>query len=340
MAALAPTVPAALDALDTLGASDTSDTSDTLAAPPPGVPADRAEAHAPGAAPESEAPTRAQRRRAALSQRHSFASVPSYFPPEAAQNEPLDDPVSGWHTLSPLGVTPTSGTPVDFVLSDIGRYEDFSYSGYEAPRRPRPSAKPPPRAKRPSRTDKPEPRASKASRSERAAPSFVAAARRRAFWSSPPVRRGLWAALALLTLTLLAQALISQRDGLAARHPQLTPLLNGLCQPLGCQVRPYRDLDAVVIDSSTFHRAGPAAFAFSVTLRNRARWPVATPALELTLTNAADQPVLRRVISVEEMDAPQALQARGEFNATRTLALRGVSDTAAIVGYRLVAFYP
>lgn len=339
----APTAPAAFDAALPPAGAQTGAAAEfqtgEASAPPDAGDMDMADASAPADKPHPpDAPAKAARNTRA--QRHSFASVPAYLPASAAQSERQEDPVSGWHTLPPpLGVTPPAGTPVDFVLSDMGHYEDFSYSGYEA-MRPRPSKKQPQRARRAGHSGKGERTDKKTSRAERGAPSFVAAARRRAFWTSPPVRRGLWGALAALALALLAQALISQRDWLAARQPGMTPLLNALCQPLGCRVRPYRDLDAVVIDSSTFHRAGPDAFAFSVTLRNRASWPVATPALELTLTDAVDQPVVRRVLSVQELGAPPALPARDDFNGARTLTLHGVSNPAAIVGYRLVAFYP
>ena len=59
-------------------------------------------------------------------------------------------------------------------------------------------------------------------------------------------------------------------DCLPLRHPQLAPALAALCHPLGCAVQPYRRLEAIVIDSSSFNREGPNAFRFSLTLRNSA----------------------------------------------------------------------
>ncbi|MFT4195961.1 DUF3426 domain-containing protein [Ottowia sp.] len=174
----------------------------------------------------------------------------------------------------------------------------------------------------------------------RGAPSFVTEARRRAAWSSRPVRAMLWLALALLALGLALQVVLSQRDWLAARQPQLTPVLQALCAPLGCRVSPYRQLDAIVIDSSAFNRVGPGSFRFSVTLHNASDLPVASPALELTLTDAQDQPLVRRVVSAAELGAPPALAARGEFSGTSVLAVGDAANPSAIVGYRLTAFYP
>ena len=68
--------------------------------------------------------------------------------------------------------------------------------------------------------------------------------------------------------------------------------------------------------------------------------PVATPSLELTLTDAQDQALVRRVVSAAELGAPPALAARGEFSGTNALTVTSVSNPSAIVGYRLMAFYP
>ena len=171
-------------------------------------------------------------------------------------------------------------------------------------------------------------------------PSFVAEAQRRAFWSSRPVRIGLWLALLLLLAALALQWVLGQRDWLAAREPALAPALQGLCQVAGCEIAPYRQLETIVIDSSAFNRLGADAFRFSVTLRNTADMPVATPALELTLTDAQEQPLVRRVVSATELGAPPALAARGEFSGTSALTVTSVSNPSAIVGYRLMAFYP
>ena len=98
--------------------------------------------------------------------------------------------------------------------------------------------------------------------------------------------------------------------------------------------------DAVVIDSSAFNRVNTNTFRFGVTLRNMADIDVATPALELTLTDVQDQPLLRRVVSAAELGAPATLGARGEFSGTNELKVNDIPNPGAIVGYRLMAFYP
>ncbi len=171
-------------------------------------------------------------------------------------------------------------------------------------------------------------------------PSFVAAARRRAFWSSWPIRAVLWLVLVVLLLALALQAAISQRDWLAAREPRLAPLLVALCKPVGCALSPYRLLDAVVIDSSAFNRASGGEFRFSVVLRNTADMPVATPALELVLTDAEDRQLIRRVVTAAELGASPTLAPRDEFSGVRLLTVADPNVSSAVTGYRLMAFYP
>lgn len=171
-------------------------------------------------------------------------------------------------------------------------------------------------------------------------PSFVTAARRRAFWSARPVRALLWLGLVLLLAGLLVQWSLAQRDWLAARMPALAPALNALCAPLGCRVQAWRQLDAIVIDNSAFNRVTGNQFRFSVGLRNTADLPVASPALELTLTDRDNQPLVRRVLTPAQLDLAPVLPAHGETSSAQTLTVTDPADPAAVVGYRLTAFYP
>ena len=165
--------------------------------------------------------------------------------------------------------------------------------------------------------------------------------RRRGFWSSRAGRGLLWTVLPLLLLALLLQAALSERDWLAARAPQLAPALGTLCAPLDCRVQPYRQLDAIDLDSSpNLIRLGADSFRLGITLRNTADWPVASPALELTLTDAQERPLLRRVLTPADLGAPPALAARDEFDGVIALTVGGAVSPGAIAGYRLAKFYP
>jgi len=76
------------------------------------------------------------------------------------------------------------------------------------------------------------------------------------------------------------------------------------------------------------------------TLRNRAEHPLALPHLELTLTDAADRPVARRVMPPADWlpahAADTALEARTSMAIRVDFEIRELMPT----GYRIHVFYP
>lgn len=128
-----------------------------------------------------------------------------------------------------------------------------------------------------------------------AEPGFIRQARRRAFWEAPGVRAVLLLMVWVLGLGLLAQWAVHERDRLAAMHPEMTPWLTRLCEPLGCVVRPWRHLDGVAIDSAVLLLERGDRYRLDVALRNRTPHTLALPALELQLTDARNQVLASRV---------------------------------------------
>lgn len=171
-------------------------------------------------------------------------------------------------------------------------------------------------------------------------PSFVVAARRRTFWSSTPMRILSWLALLALGLGLATQLAWMQRSWLAARMPQWAPSLQAACAALGCRIDPYRHLDAITIEDSSFLRREDEPFQLGVSLRNGTGLAVASPAIELTLTDASDQVLARRVFTAAELGMPPELAAHGEAGSTRAIRLVDPVDPQAVAGYRVKAFYP
>ena len=165
-------------------------------------------------------------------------------------------------------------------------------------------------------------------------------ARRQAFWHSPGVRAALLLLAVALAALLTAQWAVQERDQLAARHASLIPLLNLLCKPSGCVLQAPRDIDAVVIDSSTLVRRLGNFYSFDLVLKNSALTPVAMPALELSLTDAADTVIARRVFLAEELPgAPVVLPAQGTQAVSLRLSL-AEGGASAMAGYRALVFYP
>jgi predicted Zn finger-like uncharacterized protein len=171
-------------------------------------------------------------------------------------------------------------------------------------------------------------------------PSFVREARRKVFWRGRWVRGVLWLLALTLLVVLLMQAVVSQRDRMAAAEPRLKPGLEWLCAQLGCSISALRQIEAIAIESSSFNKLDGDTFRLSFMLRNSASLEVATPSLELTLTDTQDQPVLRRVIPPSELGAPASLVAGGEWSGVTTMKVDAGGGSTRIAGYRLIAFYP
>ncbi len=170
-------------------------------------------------------------------------------------------------------------------------------------------------------------------------PSFVRAARRQALWRKPAVRIGLALLALLLLAALMGQIVLHDRHRLAAAHPSWRPMLELLCTPLDCTVQPYRHISSVVVESSTFNRVDGGVYHFAVTLKNRSDLALEMPAVELTLTDANEQPVLRRVFTPEELGAGHTLAAHAE-SSTTVLVRIAATGNAPMAGYRVLAFYP
>ena len=168
--------------------------------------------------------------------------------------------------------------------------------------------------------------------------SFVVAARRKAFWRKPMVRAVLVLVLLVLAVGLLLQIAIHERDRIAATEPRARPWLLQLCEPLRCEVASQRQIADVVIDSSSFNKTRGDSYQLALAMKSKADIPLAMPAVELTLTDAQDQPVLRRVLLPSDMAAPAELPARGEWSTSVSVIV--TTGGARVAGYRLLAFYP
>lgn len=170
--------------------------------------------------------------------------------------------------------------------------------------------------------------------------SFVRAARRKAYWTRPGVRVALLLAVGTLGLLLALQVALHDRDRLAMTQPALRPWLARLCEPLDCRIAPPRQIDSIAIDSSSFNKLRGDAYRLNITLKNQAAMALAMPALELTLTDAQDRPVVRRVLMPAELSpGANVIAAASEWSGSLALAVANGAGPR-IAGYRLLAFYP
>jgi predicted Zn finger-like uncharacterized protein len=157
---------------------------------------------------------------------------------------------------------------------------------------------------------------------------------------------GIWALLAVLALFALAgQIVYRYRAEAAAMLPVTRTPLAFLCQRLGCEVPLPRRPELMSIESSELQADGrrEGLISLSAVIHNRAAFAQGYPALELTLTDETDRPVLRRVLRPGEYLEPRARELAGQGIAPGSdTSVRVLLDTsrARATGYRLYLFYP
>jgi len=157
-------------------------------------------------------------------------------------------------------------------------------------------------------------------------------------------RRWPWLLGALLLLALLlAQAAYYYRSALIVLLPQAKPYAAELCARLRCDLPLPRRVDLISIEASDLQAdtTNPNVMVLSATLKNRAVFDQQLPLLELTLTDAQDQPVVRRVLSPGDyMGKGSAVAA--SFAANSEIAVKVFIEGSQIkaTGYRLYLFYP
>ncbi len=149
--------------------------------------------------------------------------------------------------------------------------------------------------------------------------------------------------LCLLFATLAAlQASYYYRNKIAAEYPQFKPYLTQACEALQCEVSLPRDLDFFLIDDSDMQEDEnhQDVINFSSQLVNNANYTQAYPNIELTLTDADDQPALIRLVKPEEYlkiktDVTAGIAARDTVRVKLAIHASGTP----VAGYRVLLVY-
>jgi len=142
---------------------------------------------------------------------------------------------------------------------------------------------------------------------------------------------------------LLFQVVLHGRDVIAARQPELKPLLTRLCASLGCEVSEPRQIASITVDGASFSRqSGGDGYQLYFSLRNGAPLALRMPAVELTLLDLQERPVLRRVLLPADFSKSAVLPAHAERSASLLLMLTGAEAASLppLAGYNLYPFYP
>jgi len=147
----------------------------------------------------------------------------------------------------------------------------------------------------------------------------------------------------LLLLALLAQAAYHYRSAIVVLVPEAKPHAVALCATLGCDLPLPRRIELMSIEASDLQAdtTNPDVMVLTATLKNRATFEQQLPSLELTLTDAQDQQVVRRVLAPQDY-VGKAANAQAGFAANTEIAIRVFIEGSQVkaTGYRLYLFYP
>jgi predicted Zn finger-like uncharacterized protein len=161
-------------------------------------------------------------------------------------------------------------------------------------------------------------------------------------------RTALYATLIpVLMLTLVLQSVFHFRDVIAANWPDAKPLLSKACDVAGCAIRPLNDVNALTIDGTELlsDPAHQGLLILTATLRNRARYPIDYPYLELSLTGVQESTgkvpiVARRVLAPSDYAGGTTDLAAG-MPPNREMQVKVFIDASSTTqeGYLLYPFY-
>lgn len=172
-------------------------------------------------------------------------------------------------------------------------------------------------------------------------PEFVVKGRRRL-----RIGRALRAATRIGVIVLLVGLLLQSayvfRDQIAVRFPAVQPLLAQMCDALGCQVGLPAQIEAVSLESSELQALAPEknTFVFNALLRNHHATAQAWPNIELTLNDANEQAVARRVFTPRDYLATQEAGKGFAANSEQPIKLFLSLSPLKAAGYRVYLFYP
>ena len=153
-----------------------------------------------------------------------------------------------------------------------------------------------------------------------------------------------WLVLFGLILAILAglQSLYYFRTSIAADYPQFKPYLVQACAQLQCEINLPKNLDFFALDDSDMQEdfEHKDVIKFSSLLINNAPYAQTYPNIELTLTDTADQPVLRRLIKPSEYlasntNAATGIDSREEMRINLSINVAYIT----VAGYRVLLVY-
>lgn len=114
--------------------------------------------------------------------------------------------------------------------------------------------------------------------------------------------------LSVLLVALVFQFILYYRDFLSSTIPAMRAPLQQACVFLKCKVHSWRNIDAVVIQHASLTQNDAGYYKMNLAVKNTAAQKVAMPSVQLSLLDANGTIMLRRVLSPEDLRAPEVLQ--------------------------------
>lgn len=167
---------------------------------------------------------------------------------------------------------------------------------------------------------------------------FLRQAEGAARWRRPGVRLGLSLLCLLLLGGLAAQLGWHYRSVLAALLPQTVPTLQALCERAACTLEPWKRIDALDVQSSKLAKAGSGNhYQLQLMLSNKAAYELALPWVELSLTDAGGELILRRTLRPADFNISKpGIAGHGE----QALQLVFSTGSHKVSGYTVEIFHP
>ncbi|WP_277592469.1 DUF3426 domain-containing protein, partial [Roseateles saccharophilus] len=169
-------------------------------------------------------------------------------------------------------------------------------------------------------------------------PEFMRRAESNARWNRPGVRVALALASLLLAALMALQITLHFRDAIAALYPPMRGPLQALCSSFGCEIKPWRHIEALSIDSTSLNPIGNSGYRLNLSLRNKTGVEVAPPWIELSLTDASGTPFSRRVLGPQAL-SPMLRQVGAESEQALSFSF-STTGNQRVSGYSVNIFYP